>query len=69
MIVRIARVKVGNRQAPYAVKFETPVSPKERRGFGVYAPVKPLRSDTLKRKTVADVPRRKPGTLGLPVAP
>jgi hypothetical protein len=37
MIVRIARVKVGNRQAPYAVKFETPVTHIECRGFGVYA--------------------------------
>ncbi|MEX3694261.1 hypothetical protein AB3X91_41425, partial [Paraburkholderia sp. BR14263] len=38
MIVRIARVKVGNRQAPYAVTSRTPVSPKENRGSGVWAP-------------------------------
>src|SRR5690349_7461031 len=33
MIVRIARVKVGNRQAPYAT---TPTPPLKRRGRGVY---------------------------------
>ena len=37
MIVRIARVKVGNRQAPHAVTSRTPVSLNERRGSGVYA--------------------------------
>ncbi|WP_343676467.1 hypothetical protein, partial [Paraburkholderia heleia] len=37
MIVRIARVKVGNRQAPHAVTSRTPVSPEESRGSGVGA--------------------------------
>ena len=36
MIVRIARVKVGNRQAPHAVP-DTPASPPNGgSGFGVY---------------------------------
>jgi hypothetical protein len=39
-------VKVGNRQAPYAVKFETPVTQNECRGFGVYALIYTARKST-----------------------
>lgn len=37
MIVRIARVKVGNRQASYAVRPEPRLLQKESRGSGVWA--------------------------------
>src|SRR6516225_6448803 len=51
MIVRIARVKVGNRQAPYAVTSRTPVSPKENRGSGVYVRGKRQSQKTKKPST------------------
>ncbi|MEI7298166.1 hypothetical protein WCQ02_39295, partial [Paraburkholderia tropica] len=51
MIVRIARVKVGNRQASYAVRPEPRFLQKESRGSGVWAWEKHQRQNPSRSQT------------------